>query len=100
MSQTDSEILIYANPGAKLMLTQNPPRSNQGRGSKVRLTVDVSPELNETLDQLADNAHLTKSEILRRAIALMKVAAQAHEKGQKLALIDKDQQAMTEIVGI
>jgi len=82
------------------MLTQNPPRSNQGRGSKVRLTVDVSPELNETLDQLADNAHLTKSEILRRAIALMKVAAQAHEKGQKLALIDKDQQAMTEIVGI
>ena len=100
MSQTDSEILIYANPGAKLMLTQNPPRSNQGRGSKVRLTVDVSPELNETLDQLADNAHLTKSEILRRAIALMKVAAQAHEKGQKLALIDKDQQGMTEIVGI
>jgi predicted transcriptional regulator len=82
------------------MLTQNAPRSNQGRGSKVRLTVDVSPELNETLDQLAENAHLTKSEILRRAIALIKVAAQAHEKGQKLALIDKDQQGMTEIIGI
>jgi predicted transcriptional regulator len=82
------------------MLTQDKPPSNQERGRKVRLTVDVSPELNETLDQLADNAHLTKSEILRRAIALMKVAAQAHEKGQKLALIDKDQQALTEIVGI
>ena len=88
------------------MITQNPPPSNQergrklGNGGKVRLTVDVSPELNETLDQLAGNAHLTKSEILRRAIALMKVAAQAHEKGQKLALIDKDQQALTEIVGI
>ena len=82
------------------MLSQNQPRSNRERGGKVRLTVDVSPELNETLDQLADNAHLTKSEILRRAIALMKVAAQAHEKGQKLALIDKDQQGMTEIIGI
>jgi predicted transcriptional regulator len=81
------------------MLTQYPPPSSQ-KQSKVRLTVDVSPELNETLDQLAGNAHLTKSEILRRAIALMKVAAQAHEKGQKLALIDKDQQALTEIVGI
>ena len=82
------------------MLSQNQHRSKRERGSKVRLTVDVSPELNETLDQLADNAHLTKSEILRRAIALMKVAAQAHEKGQKLALIDKDQQGMTEIIGI
>jgi predicted transcriptional regulator len=82
------------------MLSQNQPRSNRERGGKVRLTVDVSPELNETLDQLADNAHLTKSEILRRAIALIKVAAQAHEKGQKLALIDKDQQGMTEIIGI
>ena len=67
---------------------------------KVRLTVDVSPELNETLDQLADNAHLSRSEILRRAIALMKVAAQARENGQKLALIDKDQPALPEIIGI
>jgi predicted transcriptional regulator len=82
------------------MLSQNQPRSNRERGGKVRLTVDVSPELNETLDQLAENAHLTKSEILCRAIALIKVAAQAHEKGQKLALIDKDQQGMTEIIGI
>ncbi|MEB3309430.1 MAG: ribbon-helix-helix protein, CopG family [Snowella sp.] len=80
------------------MLAQNQHKSN--RGNKIRLTVDVSPELNQTLDQLADNAHLTKSEILRRAIALMKVAAQAHEKGQKLALIDQDQPAATEIVGI
>jgi hypothetical protein len=84
----------------KTTLFQKISPSNQERGRKVRLTVDVSPELNETLDQLAGNAHLTKSEILRRAIALMKVAAQAHEKGQKLALIDKDQQALTEIVGI
>ena len=82
------------------MLSQNQPRSNRERGGKVRLTVDVSPELNETLDQLAENAHLTKSEILRRAIALIKVAAQAHEKGQKLPLIDKDQQPLTEILGI
>ena len=79
------------------MLAQTSDKSNR---AKIRLTVDVSPELNQTLDQLAENAHLTKSEILRRAIALMKVAAQAHEKGQKLALIAQDQQAMTEIVGI
>ncbi len=79
------------------MLAQTSEKSNR---TKIRLTVDVSPELNQTLDQLAENAHLTKSEVLRRAIALMKVAAQAHEKGQKLALISQDQQATTEIVGI
>jgi len=67
---------------------------------KTQLIIDVSPELNETLENLADNANLTKSEILRRAIALMKVAAQAQEKGQKLVVIDQDQKAITEIVGI
>jgi predicted transcriptional regulator len=67
---------------------------------KTQLIIDVSPELNEALENLADNANLTKSEILRRAIALMKVAAQAQEKGQKLVVIDQDQKAITEIVGI
>jgi hypothetical protein len=93
-----TELLTDTQPrGANYMATQD---NAQHQGKKIRLTVDVSPELNQTLEQLAENAHSTKSEILRRAIALMTVAAQAHEKGQKLALIAEDQPAMTEIIGI
>jgi LysM repeat protein len=67
---------------------------------KVRLTVDVSAELNQTLSRLAQDSGTTKSEILRKAVTLMEVAAQARDRGQKLALIDRQDPAETEIVGI
>jgi predicted transcriptional regulator len=68
--------------------------------AKVRLTVDVSAELNQTLNRLAQDSGTTKSEILRKAVTLMEVAAQARDRGQKLALIDRQNTADTEIVGI
>jgi hypothetical protein len=68
--------------------------------SKVRLTVDVSAELNQTLTRLAQDSGTTKSEILRKAVTLMEVAAQARERGQKLALINRQDPAETEIVGL
>jgi hypothetical protein len=67
---------------------------------KVRLTVDVSAELNQTLNKLAEESSTTKSEILRKAVTLMEVAAQARERGQKLAIINRQDPADTEIVGI
>ncbi len=67
---------------------------------RVRLTVDVSPELNATLTKLAQEGHITKSEILRRAITLMEVAVSARERGQKIALVDQETPVNTEIVGV
>jgi predicted transcriptional regulator len=67
---------------------------------KVRLSLDVSPELNQTLDDLATKIHGTKSDVLRKAIVLMELAVQAKDKEQKLGIIDKDRHVITEIVGL
>jgi predicted transcriptional regulator len=66
----------------------------------VRLSLSLSPELNERLEQLAASSHTTKTEILRKAIALYDVAAEAKTEKKRLGILDKDKQLLTEIVGI
>ena len=67
---------------------------------KVRLSLDVTEELNRTLESLAARSGNTKSELLRKAIALMVIAVQAKEKGQKLGVAREGQTLETEIVGL
>jgi predicted transcriptional regulator len=66
----------------------------------LRLSLIVSPELNETLEELAQRSHSTKSEILRKAIALFDLAAQAKQKDQRIGILDRDDRVVKEIVGI
>jgi predicted transcriptional regulator len=66
----------------------------------VRLSLSLSPELNERLEQLAVSGHTTKTEILRKAIALYDVVAEAKTEKKRLGILDKDKQLLTEIVGI
>lgn len=68
--------------------------------SKIRISLDVSPELYQSLSYLARNCNTTKSEVLRKAIALMEIAFTAKQNGQKLGLVEKTQRVKTEIVGI
>lgn len=67
---------------------------------KVRLSLDVSLELNQTLEDLAEKIGGTKSEVLRKAIALMEVMVEAKQQGKRVGIADKDQPLATEIVGI
>ncbi|MBS2022561.1 MAG: DNA-binding protein [Deltaproteobacteria bacterium] len=69
-------------------------------GNTTRMTLDMSPEMNELLNTLADSLHTSKAEVLRKAVLLLEVAAGAKKKGLKLGLAEKDQQLATEIVGI
>ena len=68
--------------------------------AEVRLSLVVSPELNETLEELAERSHSSKSDILRKAIALFDVAAQAKQKDQRIGILDRDDKVVKEIVGI
>ncbi|HEV7858499.1 MAG TPA: ribbon-helix-helix domain-containing protein [Pyrinomonadaceae bacterium] len=87
-------------------MTVNQAAKNKTRGSpknekeKVRLSLDISPELNELLEQLAGWTGSTKSEVLRKAIALMEVAVEAKRQGKKFGIAEKDQQLSTEIIGL
>ena len=67
---------------------------------KVRLSLDISTELDSLLEQLAAATGSTKSDILRKAIALMEVAVEAKRQGKKFGIAEKDEQLTTEIVGI
>lgn len=66
----------------------------------IRLSLTVSPELNARLDELAASAHSTKSEILRKAIALFDVVAEAKAEKKRFGILDQNKQLVTEIVGI
>ena len=67
----------------------------------VRLSLEVSPELNQVLENLANETHTTKSDVLRKAIALMEVAVEARDNNQKLYVSDQPPAGHSrEIVGI
>ena len=46
-----------------------------------RLTLDLSPEINERLEAIARSNGITKSEAMRRAFALLAVADTEKKKG-------------------
>ncbi len=64
------------------------------------MSLDITPELNTLLDTLATNIGGTKSDVLRKAIALMEVAVDAKRQGKKFGIAEKDQPLATEIIGI
>jgi predicted transcriptional regulator len=67
----------------------------------IRLTLEVSTDLNDTLDNLASNSSSTKSDVLRKAIALFEFASAGKQKGRALALIDpKTDKVVSHVVGL
>lgn len=66
----------------------------------IRLSLDISPELNGLLDEMARLTFSTKCKILQKAIALMEVAVQEKEKGNHLGVINKDHTIIKEIIGV
>mgnify|MGYP001589361832 CR=1 FL=1 len=66
----------------------------------IRLSLELSEQLNQKLEELANKIHKSKSDVLLYSIALMEVAIQAKENGKKFGIANKNQKLITEIVGI
>jgi predicted transcriptional regulator len=64
----------------------------------VHFSLDLSPELNETLEELAQKIGGNKSDVLRQAIALMQIMVTAQEQGKKFGIAESDQPLATEII--
>ncbi len=77
------------------ILSSDKPRSK----TTVRVNVEMSEELNAKLDALADKAHGSKSDVLRRALALYDAAVKAHERGLKVGFAEEGQELKTEVIG-
>lgn len=68
---------------------------------KIKLTLELSEDVNNTLEEIAEDSSTTKSDVLRKAISLMKVATSEKKKGRELAVIDsKSEKVVTHIVGL
>lgn len=69
--------------------------------TKIRLSLELTPELNDRLDQLAADMGGSKADFLRRALALAEVAIEARKRGHDLVVIDpKTEKVVTRIVGL
>ena len=69
--------------------------------TKVRLTLDVTDELNDRLNALAAEAGGSKSEFLRKAIALAEAAIAARKDGNEVAIVNRSSKKLVStIVGL
>ncbi len=67
---------------------------------KVRMNLQVSAELNDLLESIAKDSGSNRSEVIRQALALMKVAHEAKKKGKHIGLVSDADRLETEIVGL
>ena len=75
-----------------------PAERSKKEKETVRLSLDVSGELNALINQLATDTNSTKSDVLRRAVTLLSVAVEAKRQGKKIGIAERDQPLTTEII--
>jgi metal-responsive CopG/Arc/MetJ family transcriptional regulator len=68
--------------------------------TKIRLNLQVSEQLNKDLEEIADSAGTNRTEVIRQALALMKVAHQARREGRHLGVVSDASKLDTELVGL
>ncbi len=66
----------------------------------VKLSLHISPETNSLIERLCGEGHMTKSELLRKSIALIEVAIENKKEGHALVIQSKDGKVKKEIIGI
>jgi predicted transcriptional regulator len=67
---------------------------------KVRLSLQVSDELNDDLDTIADETGTTKSDVLRRALVLLKFAHEARKEGYRVGVTRDPAKLDREVIGL
>ncbi|OQW43528.1 MAG: hypothetical protein A4S12_04630 [Proteobacteria bacterium SG_bin5] len=69
--------------------------------ARTRLTFDVSEEVAELLNELADEASTTKADIIRRGLAVMKVAREQKRHGRPhMGFVEESKKLDAEVVGL
>jgi len=67
---------------------------------RVRLSFDVTSDVYDRIEALADKLGGTRSDAIRKGIALLEVCVHAKDRGLKPALVPLDQVVTTELYGI
>jgi len=67
---------------------------------EVELTLTIWPELDDMLDNMADELRVTKGEAIVKALGLLRIALDAKRDGRKLVVVDDRTGAEEEVTGI
>jgi predicted transcriptional regulator len=69
--------------------------------SKVRMNVELSQEVADFLEELAEEENTTKTEIVRRALSVLKAYKQQRERGRShIGFTSRPENLEAEILGI
>jgi predicted transcriptional regulator len=66
----------------------------------VRMSCEMSRELNMRLTEIAENSGLSLSDVMRRAVALIDLAYQAKQKGYRLGIFNTNRELVTEYTDV
>jgi hypothetical protein len=75
-------------------------KSSARSKATVKMSLHLSPETNDTLEQLSEENHITKSDLLRKALALMEVALKSKRNGNHLVIENSKGEKISEIIGL
>ncbi len=67
---------------------------------KVRLNLQLSPEMFQTLEQIAEDTGGNRGSVIQQALSLMKVAHDAKRRNLHIGLVKDASNLDTEIVGL
>ena len=64
------------------------------------MSLDLTPEMKETIDRLAEASGSTRADVLRRAVGLLKVVKEAEAREESPVLIDQEGHVKARLVGV
>lgn len=67
-------------------------------GRFTRLSVNMTDETANALEELATHQHISRTEVIRRAVALMKFIEDEQDRGRKVLTMDSDEKHVRELV--
>jgi predicted transcriptional regulator len=66
----------------------------------IRMSCEMSHELNVRLTEIAENSNLSLSDVMRRAVALIDLAYEAKRKGYRIGIFDANRELVTEYTDV
>jgi hypothetical protein len=88
----------FAMSSPQALKARLPEPEAQGPDWK-QITLSVSPELGESLDEMTRGEQKSLSDILVRAISLYRFLSQAHQEGKRVGVAAEGDGLETEITG-
>ena len=82
-------------PKTKTQIKQN----DSAEEKKIRLSIDVTPQMKKVIDDLSETSGASQAETLRKAIALFWAIKKGEADGESAAMI-KDNKIVARLVGV